>query len=118
MWQRNVDRRQAHGRELRAGDRTGPADGDIGGGIGEVHAVDVGHRDVSGSGRTGILLRTDGVQYLMPGLQQSINRPADGPIDSASTLTAAEGQHRRGVGVETEVLSAFSTGSGTVEGGD
>ena len=44
--QRHVDRRQADGRELGAGHRARPAQRQVGGGVGQVHVVEVGHDDV------------------------------------------------------------------------
>ena len=69
--QRHVDRRQADGRELAHRVGAGPADHEVGGRVGQLHAVGVGNDDVRspdvGPLRLELLARSGDVQHLDPG---------------------------------------------------
>ena len=95
--QRHVDGRQSDGRDLGDRHRPGPADHQVGGGVGQVHPVQVRHRHIgrfAGLGRAQLegVLGSVGVQHGHTGGGQVGGRTRDGTVEGDRTLRTAEHQ--------------------------
>jgi hypothetical protein len=106
--QRHVHRGQADGADLGDRDRAGPADGQVGGGVGKIHPAQVRHRDVRrivGGGRAKIehVLRPVRVQHRNTGRGKNFCGAGDGTVDRLRTLGPTEHQQHPGVVGEAEV---------------
>ena len=121
--QRHVDRGQADGGHLGHRHRAGPADGQVGGGVGQVHPVQVRHRDV---GRVAVgrfakverVLRAVRVQHRNTRRGKVFGGRGDGTVDRLRALRPAEHQqHPRVVG-EPEMCPGLGAQRHPVQRGD
>ncbi len=120
--QRHEHRRQPDGGDLGDGVGPGPADHQVGRGVGEVHAVDVRQHDVrrlAGLARhRRLALRTDDVDHLHTRGDERRRRRGERLVQPARALRAAGDQHGRPVGVEPELATGLAAQRRPVEGGD
>ncbi len=99
--QRHVDRRQADGRHFGDRHRAGPADRQVGGGVGQIHPVQVGHRDVRRVAGVGCaqfegVLGPVRVQHRHARGGQVGGGRRDGPVERDRALRTAEHQQAPG----------------------
>ena len=115
---------QPDGGQLRDGHRAGPAQGEVGGGVGEVHALQIVNDHVGGTtrgagrNRDGGVLRPAGVQDLDARGGERVGRGHGGQVERPGTLRAAEDEQGGPVGVEPELGAGRSPVRRPVQGAD
>ena len=115
-------RGQPHAGDLGHRVGTGAADDQVGGGVGEVHPLDVGEHVVGGVTRPvldpGLLHPPRVVHHLHAGVEQRTGGARDGVVDPPRALRAAGHQQRRPLLVEPERAPRLGPGGGAIESGD
>ena len=108
--------------ELGAGHGAGPAEREVGGGVGQVHPVHVGHRDVgrpAGIGQdVGRVARAGHVQDLHPGGTQPANRAEEGVVQRLGPLRAPGHEQHGQIWAEAEVRPGLVAQREPVQLGD
>ena len=121
--QRHVHRGQADRRHLGDRHRAGPADRQVGGGVGQIHPVQVRHRDVRriagcGLGQLEGVLRAVRVQHRNTCCGKVFGGGGDRPVDRLRALRAAEHQQHLGVVGEAEVRARLARSAARSSDGD
>ena len=120
--QRDERRGQADRRHLGDGVGAGPAHDEVGGGVGEVDAVDEPLDHVRRIARTALdddLFRTSGrVQHLDAGVGEVVGGSGHREVDATGALGATRDEERGPVGLEAEVLAGLVAHRRPVEAGD
>ncbi len=117
-------RGQADRRELRHGHRARPAQGEVGGGVGEVHALQIVHDDVRRTpgrarrhGDVGVL-GAPGVQHLHARGGERVGGADGRPVQRRGALRASDDQQGRAVGVQPELGTRLGPAAGPVQRAD
>ncbi len=120
--QRHERGRQADRSDLGDGVGACTAHDEVGGGVGEVHAVDERRHDVRRVALARVEVDLIGsacrVQHLHTGVGEVTRGGGDGLVDATGALRAAGHQQRRAVGIEPEMSSRLGPHGGAVEPGD
>ena len=115
---------QPDGGQLGHGHRAGPAQRQVGGGVGEVHALQVVHDHVRRTTRRARrsrhvgVLRAARVQHLDAGRGQRVGGGDGRPVQRGRALRAAEDQQGRPVGVQPERGAGLGPAGGPVQRAD